>query len=866
MIGEIISQYKILEKLGEGGMGVVYKAEDTKLDRIVALKFLPQRVTSNNTEKARFLQEAKAASAINHPHVCVIHDIQEYDDRQFIVMEYIEGQTLRQIIADNHPKVLNQKQVIDYAIQIAEALQAAHKKEIVHRDIKSDNIMITGSGQVKVMDFGLAKLRGSLKLTKTSSTVGTLAYMAPEQIQGKGVDVRSDIFSFGVVLYEMLTGRLPFQGEYESSLMYAILNEEPPPVQKYRNDISSELLHVLNRTLEKESGDRYQSVDDLLIDLRRLKRDSDRVSRVSLTEMPAAPSDGKSIASRKIILLFGGLIMLAVVLFGMFHFIGREKIAPPFQHMHITRLTTHGQAKAAAISPDGKYAVHVKGEEGQLSLWLRQIATESDVQIIPPDDVSYYGLTFSKDGNFVYYVIREKGTDISELYRIPVLGGSSTKIMEEVYSSISFSPDGEQFAFLRWNFSGGESSLITAKMDGTSEKVLAKRPLSNGFSTDPVWSPDGKSIVCGSWFPADNAYALVSVSLDGSVRMLHEKKWTSLSTIAWSPEGNGIILTARNKPQPNFQIWYFNPSNGTMRRITNDVNDYRSISLTDDGKTLLTVQSEQSSDIWIVPGANTSRARQITSTKNSGAYGVVWTPDGRIVHASRDRKLWIVDGDGNNRRLLSSDYWSDMRPEVTPDGRYIIFDRSQGAVLEVWRMDIEGGTPVRLDSLGTGPRCTPDGKWILYKSLNNDGVPVTCKIPVQGGEKIFLPELLAYEFDISPDGNLIAGYAENEDTTGRWDIVVVPVEGGDPAYTFTGYVSDAEGVQWAPDGKSITFIMGSGGDVANIWKQPLAGGPPVQITDFKEYLIFAYDWSRDGDLVCSRGVVDNDVVLIRDIQ
>ena len=181
-------------------------------------------------------------------------------------------------------------------------------------------------------------------------------------------------------------------------------------------------------------------------------------------------------------------------------------------------------------------------------------------------------------------------------------------------------------------------------------------------------------------------------------------------------------------------------------------------------------------------------------------------------------------------------------------------------------MDVDGGNPFRLDSLGMGPRCTPDGKWVLYTSLSTDGLPVTCKIPVQGGEKILLPEMNAFQFDISPDGKLIAGYIENEDSTGRWDIVVVPFEGGDPMYTFTGYVADTEWLKWAPDGKSITFIMGSGGDVANIWKQPLVGGPPVQITEFKEEWIFAFDWSKNGDLVCSRGVIDNDVVLIRDIK
>jgi len=284
MVGKTISHYKITEKLGEGGMGEVYLADDTKLKRQVAIKFLPSRITVNETDKARFLQEAQAAAAINHPNVCVIHEIQDQEEIPFIVMEYVEGQTLSDSIASEPMPIA---QVIEYAIQIAEALNTAHNKEIIHRDIKSDNIMISANNQVKVMDFGLAKIKGSLKLTKSTSTVGTLAYMAPEQIEGKKIDARADIFSFGGVLYEMLTGKLPFHGEYESSLIYSIFNDEPEPMNKFRSDVSSELMHVLHRALEKDPEERYQSVNDMLIDLKRLKRDTDRVSRKTPAEFPS---------------------------------------------------------------------------------------------------------------------------------------------------------------------------------------------------------------------------------------------------------------------------------------------------------------------------------------------------------------------------------------------------------------------------------------------------------------------------------------------------------------------------------------------------------------------------------------------------
>src|SRR3989442_1637043 len=278
MIGLTISHYKIIRKLGQGIMGIVYQAQDTKLDRFVALKFLPHHLTANETERSRFIQEAKAASALNHPNVCIIHYIEEYEGAQFIVMEFVEGVTLREKF---RAAPLKPNDALAYAVQIGDALQEAHNKGIVHRDIKADNIMVNSKNQIKVMDFGLAKLKGSLKLTRTSSTVGTLAYMAPEQIQGEEVDGRSDIFSFGVVLFEMLTQHTPFRGEHEAAMMYSIVNEEPEPIDKYRPDLSPEYTRIIKRSLEKDPEDRYQSVADMVSELRRLRKETTRVTRSS---------------------------------------------------------------------------------------------------------------------------------------------------------------------------------------------------------------------------------------------------------------------------------------------------------------------------------------------------------------------------------------------------------------------------------------------------------------------------------------------------------------------------------------------------------------------------------------------------------
>ncbi len=269
MIGQTISHYKIIDKIGEGGMGVVYKAEDVKLKRLVALKFLPPHISQSPEEKARFFHEAQSASALNHPHITTIHGIEETPEGVFIVMEYVEGRTLKQMIQKDTSSI---KKILEIGIQICEGLSAAHKKEIVHRDIKSDNIMLNKEGQIKIMDFGLAKLRGATKLTKAGSTVGTTDYMSPEQASGEEVDTRSDIFSFGVILYEMLAGQLPFKGEHQAAVIYSILNEEPQPVARFNNKVSVELERMVFKALAKDREERYQHIDDLLADLRHERK------------------------------------------------------------------------------------------------------------------------------------------------------------------------------------------------------------------------------------------------------------------------------------------------------------------------------------------------------------------------------------------------------------------------------------------------------------------------------------------------------------------------------------------------------------------------------------------------------------------
>jgi serine/threonine protein kinase/Tfp pilus assembly protein PilF len=408
MIGQTISHYKIFEKLGEGGMGVVYKAQDTKLDRTVALKFLPQHLTANEAEKARFLQEAKAASALNHPNVCTIYGIEEHENpdgtsQQFIEMEYVDGVTLREKIGETGLKI---QDALTYAIQVGEALAEAHSKGIVHRDIKCENIMVNSKNQVKVMDFGLAKLKGTLKLTRTSSTVGTLAYMSPEQIQGGEVDSRSDIFSFGVVFYEMLTGHIPFRGEHEAAMMYSIVNEEPQPIEDYRPELSSEVSHIIKKALEKSPGDRYQHVVDMVVDLRRLKKESTKVSRVSLEHVSAESGrkpERQPAASRRqsrFIIAAGVVVVVvavAVLMLSRSFFLGQggstsarkmlvvlpfENLGPPDKDYFVDGITEEITSRLSGLSGLGVIARSSAVQYEKTTKSIKEIGQELGVSYI----------------------------------------------------------------------------------------------------------------------------------------------------------------------------------------------------------------------------------------------------------------------------------------------------------------------------------------------------------------------------------------------------------------------------------------------------------------------------------------------------
>ena len=548
------------------------------------------------------------------------------------------------------------------------------------------------------------------------------------------------------------------------------------------------------------------------------------------------------------------LIAVVAVAFGL-----RRMISSPagannsFRAMKIVRLTGAGNALTAAISPDGKYVAYVMDDAGKKSLWVRQVAATSQAQIVPPAELDYLGVTFSHDGNWIYYV----RDDI--LYRAPALGGDSQKLLEGVDSAVTLSPDDQRLAFVRGFLNRGEVALMIANCDGGGEKKLAVRRLPEYFRS-AAWSPDGKTIACAGGTRAGNYMTVVAVDVDGGAeRLVTARKWLGVKRIEWLRDAKGIIAAAEEAPDFS-QLWLISWPSGEVSPITNDLNNYRGASVTADSRVIATVESAEFSSLWILSNSSfgdESRARQLTPTASHDGWPS-WTPDGRIVYQSRaggKLDIWIMDPSRGDKKQLTRDSSINYLPAVSPDGRYVFFTSNRAGPPNIWRMKIDGSDAVRLTSgwEDIEPNCSPDGRWVVYTSYNS-GEPALWRVAIDGGAPAQLTRRLSRAPFISPDGKWIASYYWNEQPGSPTEIAVVPFDGGEPVKTFEipPHVISPAIAQWTTDGRALTMVEHRGG-VSNILRRPFSGafnepldrGRPEQLTGFHSDLIFHFAWSRE---------------------
>lgn len=880
--GDSIGLFRILSFIGAGGMGEVYLAEDERLDRHVALKLLPEDLRENPALMSRFRQEARAASALSHPNIITVFEVDFSEEHPFIATEFIEGETLRRKLASDS---MSLETKIEIAAQIASALSAAHRTGIVHRDVKPENIMLRREdGLVKILDFGLAKPTGKLLAdhdgsetlanTAPGAVFGTFSYMSPEQAKGEATGPATDIWSFGVVLYEMLAGRKPFEGSTPSHTIVKILDEEP---SKIDDNIPAELREVLSRALEKNPGDRFPSFEPIVAALEKVRHEIS-FNEYHPDQLPTSKTYAKWLWT--MILLVG----IVAVAFVVYWYGTKTGPAKSFEKASLTRLTTSGKERLAALSPDGKYLAHVSEQSGRQSLSLRQVSSAVSREVIPAEATTYVGLVFSPDGENLFYTVKPDQKTAGILYRVPVLGGEVRRVLEGVESQITFSPDGSRFAFYRSNGGQNETSLLVTNSDGSGEPVvLASRKLPDFLYGSPVWSPDGKTIACPeSSLTANVTYKVTGFNIENKEAfVLTNKPWTMIQDIVWLRDNSGFLMSASESQGRPLQIWRVLSDNGEAKRLTNDVDNYFTVGSATKNDSLVAVRQEQRANLWLAEVsksneiiAEESSVRQIT-TDNSGMDGVggmAQTPDGLVIFSSTATEadsVWVMNANGLERRQLLAEKGTFIGISTSDDGRFLVYALKETDSINLWITDIVNGSRQQIPKDPTAkfqffPYISPDGNWILYIGVLESGAFTLRKVNRTGAAPP--TELTDYSVGLpkfSPDGKMIAFNFRANAQDAAWQLGAIPAEGGE-VRSFQVFGNPSTPHEWTQDSKGLMTVVSENG-VSNLWRYALDGGRGAKVTNFTKDTIFNFDLSPDGKrLILSRGTINSDVVLLSD--
>ena len=903
--GTKLGPYEIHLPIGAGGMGEVYRARDERLGREVAVKILPQRVSTDGQAIGRFEQEARAVAALSHPNILALHDVgRETVDGHVVlyaVMELLEGRTLREAASAR----LSLRKAVDYSAQVAQGLAAAHAKGITHRDIKPENIFVTTDGHVKILDFGLAKVEerslgadgmestraGGVK-TDAGTVLGTTAYLSPEQAQGLPVDTRSDIFSLGTVLYELVTGARAFKGNSAIDVLHQIVYDQPAPIEQASPEAPAELKRIVTKCLAKDPDERFQSTRDLALDLKRVARELESstsqspLSGAGAAITPSTPIQAVPPPRRRSRMR---ALAIAVVFFGAIVTIVSNRswlTRGPGTHtsdgaspaaLTIERLTSIGNVIDAVISPDGKYIAYVVSENARQSLWIRQLATSSSLELVPPGPVGYWGANFNTDGSAIYYVVVTREQPLRVLYRIPTIGGTPRQILTGFDTFPVFAPDGKHFAYFRAGYpEAATSALMIADADGGGAHVLATQKAPDFFVpmffTAPAWSPDGQTIVC----PVENRGDHITGTLvayratDGTPMPFPHYEWEGMGQATWTPDGEGLVVVAagtNRTTRRSSQLWWVSAKTTERRRITNDLMDYRTVSLSADGASLVTIASEGTSSIWSAPIDGSGDATRLSTGKYDGLSGLAAASGNKVLYRSLESgtpSIWSLDETTGHATQVTTNGVTSW-PTPTPDGKSLLFVREDP--LSLWQIGQDGQNARQIP----GPRSvlsstmTPDGKWIVFVSQES-GQEEVWKMPATGGTPTRLIDGHADRPSISPDGTQIAAYYQ-PDLASSWRLAVFPITGGPPTKTFPNAAAIAWAtVRWTADGKAILHNAAPG-DRTNIWLQPLDGSPARRVTHFVDQNIMGFDRSADGKrLIIARGVLLRDAMLMRNFR